>query len=62
MFKFVCDHIVPGCTHEDQDESRDKLMDRVAIHLREHHDIDHTHDHVAEALRSTGIMVVRGPV
>lgn len=62
MFKFVCDHIVPGCGHVDEDETRDDLLERVAVHLREHHDLDHTHDPIADALNNTGIIMVRGPM
>lgn len=56
MFKFICDHIVPGCTHTDEDESHEKLMERVGVHLHEHHDLDYTADPVAEALKTTGIV------
>jgi predicted small metal-binding protein len=57
MFEFVCDHIIPGCTHTDRDDSKDKLLERVEIHMREHHDLDHNHDHdrIWEAVKRTGI-------
>ena len=59
LFEFVCDHIVPGCTHTDKDESRDALMERVAVHLRERHNLDHRADPVAETLKTTGISFIR---
>ena len=59
MFEFVCDRIIPGCSHEDRDANREKLLERVAIHLREHHDLDHKRDPIAEALKTTGIMPIR---
>jgi len=59
VFEYVCDHIVPGCTHMDRDAKREKLLERVAIHLREHHDLDHTHQPIAEALKKTGIIYIR---
>ena len=51
--------IIPGCSHEDWDANREKLLERVAIHLREHHDLDHKRDPIAEALKTTGIMPIR---
>lgn len=59
MFEFVCDRIVPGCDHTDRDEARERLMERVAAHLREHHDLDHRDERVAAALDSTGVTFIR---
>lgn len=59
MFEYVCDHLVPGCTHKDRDETREKLLDRAAIHLREHHDLDHHDEPIAETLKQTGIVFIR---
>lgn len=57
MFEFVCDHLIPGCTHEDRDEDRDKLQERALQHSREHH--PEQHDRIYEALKSTGIVFIR---
>lgn len=59
MFKFVCEHIVPGCTHEDEDETREKVLERAAAHLSRQHDLNHHDDRIAEALRTTGITFMR---
>lgn len=59
MFEYVCDYIVPGCQHTDRDESRDKLMERVGVHLREHHDLDHKDDPISETLKTTGIAYIK---
>ena len=59
MFHYVCDHLVPGCTHKDEDEIREELLDRVAIHLREHHNLDHRDDRIARSLKTTGITFIR---
>lgn len=59
MFEFVCDHIVPGCTHKEQAESKEDLLDKVEAHLREHHDM-HRHDPtVATALEAGAIKFIR---
>jgi predicted small metal-binding protein len=57
VFEFVCDHLIPGCTHEDRDEDRDKLQERALQHSREHH--PEQHDRIYEALKSTGIVFIR---
>jgi len=59
VFRFVCDHIVPGCSHVDEDASQEKLLERVAVHLREHHDLDHRDERIAAALKTTGVMPIR---
>lgn len=59
MFEFVCDHVVPGCSHKDRDESREKLLERAAVHLREHHNLDHHDERIAQALKTTGVMPIR---
>lgn len=59
MFEFVCDHIVPGCTHKEQAETREELLEKVEVHLREHHDL-HRHDPtVATALEAGAIQFIR---
>jgi len=59
LFEYICDRIVPGCKHTDKDESRDKLIERAAVHLREHQDLDHHDDPIAETLSTTGISFIR---
>lgn len=59
MFEFVCERIIPGCTHKEEDENRDELMERVGTHLREQHDLDHHEASVAEALKTSGITFIR---
>jgi predicted small metal-binding protein len=55
MYRFVCNHIVPGCTFELEDPDREKLIKEVATHLREHHDLDHRDERIAQALKTGGI-------
>jgi predicted small metal-binding protein len=55
VFQYICERIIPGCGHQDRDKSRDELMQRVEVHLREHHDLDHHDDRISEALKTTGI-------
>lgn len=59
MYKYVCEHIIPGCTYDAEAETREKLMEKVDTHLREHHDLDHRDERIARALRDTGIYYIR---
>ncbi|MGD2044215.1 MAG: DUF1059 domain-containing protein [Acidimicrobiia bacterium] len=59
MYEYVCEHIIPGCTFTEKDESREKLMERVEVHLKEKHDLDRHDDRIAQALKTTGISFIR---
>ncbi len=59
VFEFICDRVIPGCTHEDRDESREQLLERTAAHLKEHHNLDHYNEPIDEVLKRTGITFIR---
>ena len=59
VYKYVCEKVVPGCTYEAEADTQEKLMEKVSVHLREHHDLDHRQDRIAKALKDTGIYYVR---
>jgi len=59
VFEFICDRVIPGCTHEDRDESREQLLERAEAHLKEHHDLDHDDEPIDEVLKRTGIIFIR---
>jgi predicted small metal-binding protein len=59
MFQFICDKLIPGCTHTDEDEDRDKLLERAARHYEEHHDLEHHHEPIADTLSKTGVVFLR---
>lgn len=59
MFEYICDHVIPGCSHKDEDESRESLTERAVAHLRDYHRVDPDHEPIAESLRTTGIQFIR---
>lgn len=59
MYEYICEHIIPGCTYTDKDESREKLMERTGAHLTEKHYLDRHDDPIADALNKTGIRFIR---
>ena len=40
-------------------DTQEKLMEKVSVHLMEHHDLDHRQDRIAKALKDTGIYYIR---
>lgn len=61
MFEFVCDYIVPGCTHKDEAETKEELIAKVDMHLREHHDL-HVNDPTVTAALEAGALRYVKPV
>ena len=59
MYDFVCEHLVPGCTHKDQDQNQADLYERAAKHIREHHDLGHEGDAIGRALEKSGAVFLR---
>jgi predicted small metal-binding protein len=59
MWKFVCEHIVPGCTEEILDESREEVVSKAVVHLEERHALDPNDDRIAEALKTTGVIYIQ---
>jgi predicted small metal-binding protein len=61
MFQFVCEKLIPGCTHTDEDEDREELLERATQHFKEHHDYDleHHHEPIADTLNRTGVVFLR---
>jgi predicted small metal-binding protein len=44
--------------HEAENPDRDELLEDVAEHLRDHHDLDHRDERVADALDTNGIFLI----
>lgn len=41
MFEFVCDHIVPGCTHKETGDTPERVREKAVEHLHEHHGMEY---------------------
>lgn len=37
MFEFVCDRLIPGCSHRETGDTPEAVREKALIHLREHH-------------------------
>ena len=39
MFEFVCDRILPGCSHKEKGDTPEAVREKAIAHLHEHHDM-----------------------
>ncbi len=59
IYDFICDRLIPGCTHEDHDKKKAQLAERAAAHMREHHGYSHVDEPIGETLERTGAIFIR---
>jgi predicted small metal-binding protein len=36
VYEFLCERIIPGCTHKESGEDRDVVLEKALEHMREH--------------------------
>jgi predicted small metal-binding protein len=58
MFEFVCDRVIPGCTHVERGDTYEKVLEQAMDHLQGHHGMDYIDKSWEERVRSDGIMVL----
>lgn len=44
MFTFVCERLIPGCTHEETAESRAEAREKAIEHLEGYHRMEYLND------------------
>jgi predicted small metal-binding protein len=37
MFEFVCEKLIPGCTHRETGDTPERVREKALEHLQEHH-------------------------
>lgn len=40
VYEFLCERVIPGCTHRERGPNREKVHERALEHMREHHKDD----------------------
>ena len=55
VFEFVCDRIVPGCTHVERGDTREKVLEQAMDHLSERHGMDYIDKPWEDRVRTIGI-------
>lgn len=41
MFEFVCDRVIPGCTHRETGDTPEAVREKALAHLHDHHGMDY---------------------
>ena len=41
MFEFICDKVIPGCTHKETGDTPERVREKALQHLHEHHDMSY---------------------
>ena len=44
MYEFLCERVIPGCTHRETGETREAVHERAVKHLHEHDGLDYLDD------------------
>lgn len=61
MFTFVCERLIPGCTHEDTAESRAEAREKAIEHLAGYHRMEYLNDkRLADAASMLDGAIYRG--
>ena len=58
MFEFVCDHVVPGCTHRETGDTKERAMEKAREHLNEHHGMEYLDSNTTHLLETLAIQRV----
>lgn len=59
MYEFVCDHIIPGCTHKETAETEEAVRELAIKHLHEHDDMGYIDDDVSMKLQGAITFLAR---
>lgn len=41
MYEFVCDHMIPGCTHRETGDTPEAVREKAIAHLHENHGMEY---------------------
>lgn len=48
MFEYICDHVIPGCTHQERGDTKEAVREKALKHLHEHHNLDYLDEDMLE--------------
>jgi predicted small metal-binding protein len=49
-YKLVCGDAMPGCTARFEEDSRERILEKVAVHAREDHGVENVTPEMLEAI------------
>ena len=41
MLEYICDRVIPGCTHEERGDTPERVAEKAREHLHQHHGMDY---------------------
>ncbi len=44
MYEFLCDHVIPGCTHKETGDTPERVREKAIQHLHEGHGMEYIDD------------------
>ena len=44
MWEYVCDKVIPGCTHTERGDTSEAVREKARAHLEGHHDLNYIDD------------------
>ncbi|MFO7547651.1 MAG: DUF1059 domain-containing protein [Acidimicrobiia bacterium] len=56
MFEFVCDRIIPGCTHKESGDTVEEVRELARTHLHEHHGMEYLDESWEQRLGSAIVL------
>jgi predicted small metal-binding protein len=56
MYEFLCDHVIPGCTHKEHGDTPEAAHEKAIKHLHEHHEMDYIDNDFGQRLRDAIIL------
>lgn len=59
MYEFVCDRIIPGCTHKDRGDTPEAVREKAIAHLREGHGMDYIDEELITKINQNAIALMR---
>jgi predicted small metal-binding protein len=40
VYEFICERVIPGCTHKERGPNREEVHEKAMEHMRDHHKDD----------------------
>lgn len=41
VYEFICERVIPGCTHQERGSNQEEVHERAMEHMRDHHSDDY---------------------
>lgn len=59
MYEFVCDRIIPGCTHRERGDTPEAVREKAIAHLHERHGMEYIDEDLLTKINQNAIALMR---